>query len=620
MESPQGEIAGMDGLILEAEELVERRSAGAMPLVEQIMRMALQSGNPKHYGQANYILAFYHCLVANNYDRSIALCTEILQNLEEDELSGVIYKVYMTLGNSYQLKGDIFSAEKSYMKGLRQLENQPELNRIEKGFLASFYYNLSYLLSSSALNISAEEYLDKATLLYAELGNLFKLSKSYVAQGCMFEKKKEHVKAIEVLHKALEIDLGLKDAYSIALTKANLGTNHLRLNEHEKAFAYLKESLCYYEAGQMPYEAARVKLNFAEAQHASGAIEEAICNLLECEKLFIRQNNLQELNQVFELLALYYDEMHNFKEALHYHRKYTDGLKYFFNVEKTNALTRAKNEFETDQKEKEAAILRSKNEEIKHYVVKLEQSNNQLHQFASVASHDLREPLRMISSYISLLQRNMSNQVNSQQAEFMEFIKDGAKRMDQLITDLLQLAKVDANPRPETVDLNMVLQEIKWNLAVLVKEKNAHIIYPELPKVTADRAMILQLFQNLVGNGMKYNQSSSPVVKVNWRLTGTHLEITVSDNGIGIPENLREKAFQIFQRLHTNKQYSGTGIGLSICRKVVESMNGTITIGDMKGGGSVFTILLPTEILTSTPDVKGEAKVESYSLLPLLDL
>ena len=181
----------------------------------------------------------------------------------------------------------------------------------------------------------------------------------------------------------------------------------------------------------------------------------------------------------------------------------------------------------------------------------------------------------------------------------MNFIVDGAKRMDLMILDLLRLAKVDANPRLEEVKLYSVIEEIKLNISVLMEEKKAVVICQDLPKITADRTMILQLFQNIISNGIKYNESAIPTIKLKWRKLPATFEITIADNGIGIPDNLREKVFQIFQRLPTKKEYSGSGIGLAICKKIVDSMEGTISITNGPGGGTAFVISLPYDLLQS---------------------
>jgi signal transduction histidine kinase len=205
----------------------------------------------------------------------------------------------------------------------------------------------------------------------------------------------------------------------------------------------------------------------------------------------------------------------------------------------------------------------------------------------------------MISAYITLLQRSFKDNLSAPQTEFIGFVSDAAQRMDQLITDLLRLAKVDANPRIEVVKLQGTVEEIKLNLEVLIKEKNAFIICPDLPEILADRTMIRQLFQNIIGNGIKYNESGKPVIVIKHSIRKNEFEISISDNGIGIPEHQRERAFQIFNRLPTSKEYPGSGIGLAICKKIVESMEGKIFIEDNPTGGTVFRMIFPLSILIS---------------------
>ncbi|MFN8286965.1 MAG: ATP-binding protein [Chitinophagales bacterium] len=591
------EELNIEQLIQDAEQYIERRSPEGLPIAQKAMRLAEAEGNALHLAYSSYVLAFHYCLVENDYEKAIEICNSVLEKLDEDDISDVSYKIYMTLGNSYQLKGELFSAQEAYMKGLKHLESKTQLNDREKGFLASFYYNVSLLLSTTALNITSEEYLLKSIEIYSQLKQYFKLSKCYVAYAGVFEAKKDYLTAIDYLFKALELDTRTNDAYSLALTRANLGILHLRVKKMDEAFKYLGEALVYYEENKMAYETAMVKTNMGETLFENDKKEEGVRLLQEAEELFLQLDNKRELSNIYQLLGRVLGDLEDYKNAFNYQRKYTESLKFFYDVEKTNALTRAKKEFETEQKEKEATLLRLKNEEIRHYVVKLERSNNELKQFAHVASHDLREPLRMISSYMGLLKKSINGSITAQQEEFISFALDGAKRMEQLIVDLLRLAKVDANPRMEKVKIQSVVDEVKLNLEMLLKDKNALIISSDLPEIIADRTMMLQLFQNIIGNGIKYNQNAQPTVKVKCAYRASELEISISDNGIGIPEQFRERVFEIFKRLHTSQEYSGSGIGLAICRKIVETMNGKISIDENTQGGTVFRITFPITVI-----------------------
>ena len=210
-----------EDMVSEAEQMIDRRNPEAIKLAEEIMAEALTSGKPRYYAQANYIMAFYNCLVVNNYDNAIQLCADVLDKVGVHEINEIAYKIYMTLGNAYQLKGEVFSAQLWYMKGLKQLESKEILSTKERGFLAAFYHNLSLVLGDSELKISGEEYLEKAIEMYEGLGPAFsfKLSKSYGAYASIFEARKEYHTAIDLMRKALKLDLQLNDAYSIALSK-----------------------------------------------------------------------------------------------------------------------------------------------------------------------------------------------------------------------------------------------------------------------------------------------------------------------------------------------------------------------------------------------------------------
>ena len=597
MKSLLEEPESVEELVHEAEQLIDRRNTDALPLAKRVMALAMKSGNAKHFAQAKYILAFYQCLVANNYDAAIELCNEGLQGIKPEEIYDVSYKFYMTLGNAYQLKGEIFAAQESYMMGLKQLEARTNHTPTEKGFLASFYYNVSLLLNTSELNICTQEYLEKAIEIFEATGSQFKLSKSYVVYAGILEKKNEYDKAIMFLSKALLIDTQTNDVYSIALSTANIGILHLRVNKYTEALGYLNQSLTFYQDSSMAFETGMVKAALGEALFATSSKQEGINRLMEAEEIFKKLDNKRELSHVHRLLAQFIEETGDTGTALHYQKLYTESLKDFFDIEKTNSLNRAKKEFESEQKEKEGMLLREKNEEIKRYVKRLEISNNELKQFAHVASHDLREPLRMVTSYVGLIERSLGANITTQQSEFIGFAVDGAKRMELLIIDLLRLAKVDTNTKIEKVKLQNLAEEIQLNLDVLLKEKGGRIIFEDLPEIYADRTQMLQLLQNIVGNGIKYNENKSPFVKIKSVLWQKELELTITDNGIGIPAAYRERIFEIFQRLETTKKYSGTGIGLTICKKIVSSMNGKISVEDNPAGGTIFKIRFPVDIL-----------------------
>jgi light-regulated signal transduction histidine kinase (bacteriophytochrome) len=244
-----------------------------------------------------------------------------------------------------------------------------------------------------------------------------------------------------------------------------------------------------------------------------------------------------------------------------------------------------------DRKEAERRRIQAALEERAQ---ELERSNQELEHFAYVASHDLQEPLRIVASYAQLLQRRYASRLGQDADEFIQFIVDGANRMQQLILDLLSFSRIGTRGRRfEAVECETVLSEAVENLRAAVLESGASITHDPLPAVTADPTQLTQLFQNLLGNALKFRNAEPPRVHVSAERGESEWTFRVRDNGIGIAPEHRDRIFRMFQRLHTREQYPGTGIGLSLCKKVVERHGGKIWVEPAPGKGSIFCFTLP---------------------------
>lgn len=223
----------------------------------------------------------------------------------------------------------------------------------------------------------------------------------------------------------------------------------------------------------------------------------------------------------------------------------------------------------------------------------LARSNAELEQFAYVASHDLQEPLRMVASYVGLLERRYRGRLDSDADDFIEFAVDGARRMQLLLNGLLDLSRVGTRGRElEPTESEAALGDALINLEQAIGDAGAEIAHGPLPPVVGDRIQLTQLFQNLVSNAVKFNSSGKPRVAVTANRAGTQWEFAVADNGIGIDPAHFDRIFQVFQRLHTRDTYEGTGIGLSVCRKIVERHGGTIWPESAPGEGTTFRFTL----------------------------
>jgi PAS domain S-box-containing protein len=228
----------------------------------------------------------------------------------------------------------------------------------------------------------------------------------------------------------------------------------------------------------------------------------------------------------------------------------------------------------------------------------LARSNAELQQFAYVASHDLQEPLRMVISYLQLLEKRYKNQLDSTADEFIDYAVDGASRMQILINDLLSYSRVGTRAQPfKLVDCNDILARAIANLKVAISDRHAEITYDSLPEIYADATQMTQLFQNLLGNAIKFSNGKTPQIHVGVDYFSGHWQFWVRDNGIGIESQYAERIFLIFQRLHSRQKYPGTGIGLAICKKIVERHGGNLWLESELGKGSTFYFTIPERII-----------------------
>jgi PAS domain S-box-containing protein len=236
--------------------------------------------------------------------------------------------------------------------------------------------------------------------------------------------------------------------------------------------------------------------------------------------------------------------------------------------------------------------------QLQQRVEDLARSNQELEQFAYIASHDLSEPLRMVASYTQLLQRRYGASLDGDGQEFMGFIIDGARRMKGLIDDLLAYSRAGRPGRKaREIDLNQVLDDVLKNLERLIADKSAQVERVELPMVNGDKTSLTQLLQNLVGNALKFNTGTAPQVRIGVTSSDDVWTFSVTDNGLGIAPKYFERIFIIFQRLNAREKYEGTGMGLAICKKIVEAHGGRIWVESQPGMGSSFFFTLPKQLL-----------------------
>ena len=281
------------------------------------------------------------------------------------------------------------------------------------------------------------------------------------------------------------------------------------------------------------------------------------------------------------------------EQELHVHRDHLEDLVRKRAADLKEAYEQLKEE-SAERKQAEEAIARQA-EELARSNAALEQRNHELQQFAFVASHDLQEPLRAISGFCQLLRRRYEGKLDVEADEFITHIVDGTTRMQNLIRGLLEYSRVGTHDRPlELTDCESVVDEAINNLKTPIEESGATVHCSGLQSVMADRAQMVQLFQNLISNAVKYRSKKPPKIDIKAEAKNGEWVFSVSDNGIGIEAEQAHRVFTIFQRLHTTDEYPGTGMGLAICKKIIARHQGRIWMESKPGKGSTFFFTMPT--------------------------
>ncbi len=248
-------------------------------------------------------------------------------------------------------------------------------------------------------------------------------------------------------------------------------------------------------------------------------------------------------------------------------------------------------------------------EDLGRKMDELARSNADLEQFAYVASHDLQEPLRMVTAYTQLLAERYRGKLDDNADKFLGYATEGAQRMQVLIQDLLAFSRVGRNGFTRSnVDSNAVMKEVLQALAPAIQESGAVVTGAELPPVWADRTQLAQIFQNLIGNALKFRGKQAPVISVEVEKAGPLWQFTINDNGIGIAPEYAENIFVVFQRLHARTEYPGNGIGLAICKKIIEHNGGKIWVEPQASSGSSFKFTIPGQSPDERPEERSDER------------
>ena len=455
--------------------------------------------------------------------------------------------------------------------------------------------------------------------------------------GNILVARKDYDAALSRQEEALKIYETFNVKPYIARTLMHIANIYLETNDYVKADIKFKECLKYESQFTIPDLAElhfRLGMYYIQNNNMSLA-EHFFVKSLQVANKYDYKETAQKAN--YQMFLINFSRHNNVKalEYLNYANALSDSL---YNAEKTRRTAEIEFKFDNEKRENEIHALKlrendlklqqnrimlissvvlfimivlflgytikmrgrnvqaleQKNSEIQQQYRKLEESNEILSQFAYVAAHDLKEPLRSIGSYIGLIQMRYSKDLPEDAKEYMKFVNNGVKRMYSLLTDLLDFSQViSQQPGSEMVRPNEILMEVQDNLRSAIESKKARIVFnSNLPLIRMNRLHMTQLFQNLIGNALKFTDKP-PVVKVEAKEENGNIILTIEDNGIGIKKDYSNKVFVLFQQLNKKGDFEGTGIGLTICKNIVEKYNGKIWFDSEENVGTKFYISIP---------------------------
>ena len=576
-------------------------------------------------------------------DTALVLTEEALIQSKAIKNDTLEAEAYHTLGLIYQFKGSIDLAIENYHNALNINEASDLYDRSLKQL-----NNIGLLYREEEEYDLALEYLEKCLRISREKGLKNYEFFSYGNIGYVLMKQNKWDEALERFEKTLELIPDVKD--TLAFCTINYLISDVKLNQKDyssaKDFAHKALDIANYidfSLGKVFSQRVLSEVYFKEKKYdeAREMIHETIDYI---------ENNSVNL-YLEDVLNVWYNieyETGNYKKALEIQKQLFERKDNLNQIKAKEKISNSEYKYQLLHNEQENQLLKIQNDsskrtsifattiallllllallslfayrksrdnneilekaieirtkELENSNIDLAKSNEELERFVFIASHDLKTPLRDIVSFTSLLERQLKSSDNEKVHEYLSFIKNGGKRLNSLISDTLEYSRfshLQKENQTEFINLNILLDELQNTLSNYISEKNAKIIIANnLPHIDANRSSITSLFQNLLENSIKYNQSDIPTIKISTATNQDFLSIFIDDNGIGIPEEYQDEIFTMFSRLHNQNEYEGSGLGLAICKKIVENLNGKILIKSEPDKGSTFELRFPNNIVT----------------------
>ncbi|MFK7775734.1 MAG: tetratricopeptide repeat protein [Saprospiraceae bacterium] len=613
-------------------------------------KVAIATNNKMEQVDCLYGIAYTHQR-RNNYQEALNFFQQgidLAEKFPDDIESAKMARVYTQRSSIYQVLGDYKKAFDNQMQSLLICEKNDDFDGI-----ANAQYNLGTIFFYQNQFERAREHYEKAKVICDQLKQERLIYSCLAALGSVNEKLGESELSLEYNIKSLELASKLNYKTGIGYAKGNIAANYLSVNNFAKAEEYCKDAISIKLDLEDRNGAIGSKIDLSRVYLQWNKPKEAIIVLDEALELANIVESKSRQSDIYKYLSVVYEELNNNSKALEYTKRYVALKDSLLNEKTLEEMGTSKQRYQLEKKEHDIEMLQKENElleqrelnqSLQKYVFglftiafllfiwwyraklryqnnvnrileeknellnsmndeieiknkQLEHSNEDLKQFAYVASHDLKEPLRMINSYTNLLQRRYMASFDESGKEFMNYITDAVGRMETLLDDLLDFSRAGTQPTPTNFTSTQdVMVMVEANLRHRLELLNATLVIKNdnLPSVKAHRTQMIQLLQNLVSNGMKFKGEKDPIVEVDCLKKDNKYIFSVKDNGIGISKENLEKVFEMFRRLHTREEYEGTGIGLATCKRIVTTWGGDIWVESEEGNGCTFFFSVPS--------------------------
>jgi signal transduction histidine kinase len=606
----------------------------AYSILLEALRQAQDRKETDTISQCHYYLGA-SSIYLGDYDGALNHLNQFLsypKPIVEDEQRGSAYGRIATI---YEKKGEY---EQSFNYHLKALDIATKIGKIDK--IARANYQLGSLFFAQEDYEKALEYYKKAEEISAPLDDKRIQFTCLAAIGSTYERMNEPDTSLVYNTQSMQIALEGGSKSSLVYAYQNIGSNYLQLGRIEEAKVSLLKSLEISDSLKTPWAKMGVLRDLGKLYIQTKEYDTAIKHLQEGAILAQEAKSKPKQVEFYENLALAYETKGEPDPALAYLKKRITLKDEILNEARIDAIQTQQTLREVKEQENKISLLEKDNEinkltiwlslgilsfifmmlivyirknkqekrlnqQLEAYNHQIEDQNKQLaeinqelKQFTSVASHDLKSPLRTVASFSNLLQRRYKDQLDEAAQEYLDFIQSGVKRMISMLDDLLSYAKVGKKDIPlKWIDSSEILDEALFNLQENIRVEGAEVNIDKtsLPKIKANRTLMVQLFQNLIANAIKFRSSKAPIVTVNCSPNGKTHTFMVKDNGIGIDPEFKDKIFEMFGRINGKTEYEGTGIGLATCKKIVNNHGGEIWVESENGKGSTFYFSIPKE-------------------------